>query len=156
MTSKQARGVPAEVGRSFGPGRLGTGRSHSEKRPTDAAALRHVPVGDANARRPAPNPAGCPAWACSRHPRDWAWNATGWSGMTLAIDDPPVSVSLTDGMIAADFLRDPTGIRIGHALPNGPTAGSCGPFLFGCNSAQAARHLHGTKLAGAGRGAERR
>src|SRR5712671_8247230 len=55
-------------------------------------------------------------------------------------------------MIAADFLRDPTGIRIGHALPNGPTAGSCGPFLFGCNSAQAARHLHGsTKLAGEGR-----
>src|SRR5712672_3231938 len=55
-------------------------------------------------------------------------------------------------MIAADFLRDPTGIRIGHALPNGPTAGSCGPFLFGCNRAQAARHLHGsTKLAGEGR-----
>src|SRR5882757_8362701 len=55
-------------------------------------------------------------------------------------------------MIAADFLGDPTGIRIGHALPNGPTAGSCGPFLFGCNSAQAARHLHGsTKLAGEGR-----
>src|SRR5258708_4434359 len=48
-------------------------------------------------------------------------------------------------MIAADFLRDPTGIRIGHALPNGPTAGSYGPFLFGCNSAQAARHLHGSK-----------
>src|SRR5258705_9847246 len=23
-------------------------------------------------------------------------------------------------MIAADFLRDPTGIRIGHALPNAP------------------------------------
>src|SRR5712671_4441385 len=55
-------------------------------------------------------------------------------------------------MIAADFLRDPTGIRIGHALPNGPTAGSCGPFLFGCNSTQAARHLHGsTKVAGEGR-----
>src|SRR5882757_653727 len=55
-------------------------------------------------------------------------------------------------MIAADFLGDPTGIRIGHALPNGPTVGSCGPFLFGCNSAQAARHLHGsTKLAGEGR-----
>src|SRR5882724_58428 len=65
---------------------------------------------------------------------------------------PLVRVSLTDGMIAAHFLRDPTGIRIGHALPNGPTAGSCGPFLFGCNSAQAARHLHGsTKVAGEGR-----
>ena len=51
--------------------------------------LRHsgmVPVGDANARRPAPNPAGCPAWARSRQPRYWAWNAAGWSGMTLAID----------------------------------------------------------------------
>src|SRR5712675_937933 len=55
-------------------------------------------------------------------------------------------------MIAADFLRDPTGIRIGHALANGPTAGSCGPFLFGCNSAQAPRHLHGsTKLDSEGR-----
>src|SRR5258708_2775165 len=55
-------------------------------------------------------------------------------------------------MIAADFLGDPTGYRIGHALPNGPTAGSCGPFLFGCNSAHGARRLHGsTKLAGAGR-----
>ena len=56
------------------------------------------------------------------------------------------------GMIAADFLGDPTGYRIGHALANGPTAGSCGPFLFGCNSAQAARHLHGsTKLDSEGR-----
>src|SRR5882757_4558770 len=29
---------------------------------------------------------GCPAWARSRQPRHWAWNAAGWSGMTLAID----------------------------------------------------------------------
>src|SRR5882757_9192353 len=52
------------------------------------------------------------------------------------IGSPLMRVLFTKGMIAADFLGDPTGIRIGHALPNGPTAGSCGPFLFGCNSAQ--------------------
>jgi hypothetical protein len=39
-----------------------------------------VPVGDANARRPAPIPAGCPAWARSRQPRHWAWNAAGLVG----------------------------------------------------------------------------
>ena len=50
------------------------------KRPTDAAALRHALVGDANARRPAPNPAGCPAWARSRQPRYWAWNAAALVG----------------------------------------------------------------------------
>ena len=33
-----------------------------------------------NARRPAPNPAGCPAWARSRQPRHWAWNAAGLVG----------------------------------------------------------------------------
>ena len=48
--------------------------------PPMPAALRHVPVGDANARRPAPNPAGCPAWARSRQPRYWAWDAAGLVG----------------------------------------------------------------------------
>jgi hypothetical protein len=44
-------------------------------------------------------------------------------------------------MIAADFLGDPTGT--GLDMPSqtdrasgGLTAGSCGPFLFGCNSTQ--------------------
>ena len=67
-----------------------------------------------------------------------------------------MSVSLTDGMIAADFLGDPTGT--GLDMPSqthrgGLTAGgSCGPFLFGCNSAHGARRLHGSaKWAGVGR-----
>src|SRR5258705_5775823 len=29
---------------------------------------------------PHPNPAGCPAWARSRQPRYWAWNAAGLVG----------------------------------------------------------------------------
>jgi hypothetical protein len=71
------------------------------------------------------------------------------------VGSPLVSVSFTKGMIAADFLGDPTGTRIGHALSNtsgGLTAGTCGPFIFGCNSAHGARRFHGsTKLAGEGR-----
>ena len=44
-------------------------------------------------------------------------------------------VSLTDGMIAADFLGDPTGTGLDmpsqtHRASGGLTAGSCGPFLF--------------------------
>src|SRR5712672_3539992 len=69
MTSEQGQRIPAEVGGTLSPAAAAMyelGRSHSEKRPTDAAALRHALVGDANARRPAPNPAGCPAWARSR------------------------------------------------------------------------------------------
>src|SRR5882757_6793607 len=83
MTSEQGQRIPAEVGGTLSPAAAamyGTGRSHSEKRPTDAAALPHAPVGGANARRPALNPAGCPAWARSRQPRYWAWNAAGLVG----------------------------------------------------------------------------
>ena len=63
----------------------------------------------------------------------------------------------TKGMIAADFLGDPTGTGLDmpsqtHRASGGLTAGSCGRFLFGCNSAHGARRLHGsTKLTGAGR-----
>ena len=50
------------------------------------------------------------------------------------------------------FSGRPDGYRIGHAVPSGGlTAGSCGPFLFGSNSAQGPGRLHGsTKLAGEG------
>src|SRR5260370_34616064 len=38
-----------------------------------------------------------------------------------------------------------------HRASGGLTAGSCGPFLFGCNSDHGARRLHGSgKFAGAG------
>src|SRR5258708_7470425 len=56
------------------------------KTPTDDAALQHALVGDANARRPAPNPAGCPARAHPRHRGIGPGMRLGWSGMTLAID----------------------------------------------------------------------
>ena len=51
-----------------------------------------------------------------------------------------------------DALPISDGYRIGHAVPSGGlTAGSCGPFLFGSNSAQGPGRLHGsTKLAGEG------
>ena len=73
------------------------------------------------------------------------------------IGSPLVRVLFTKGMIAADFLGDPTSTGLDmpsqtHRASGGLTAGSCGPFLFGCNRAQAARHLHGsTKLDGEGR-----
>ena len=89
MTFEQGQRIPAEVGGTLSPAAAAMYElveSHSEKRATDAAALRHVPVGDANARRPAPNPAGCPAWARSRQPRYWAFNAAGLVGNDLAID----------------------------------------------------------------------
>ena len=66
-------------------------------------------------------------------------------------------VLFTKGMIAADFLGDPTGTGLDmpfqtHRASGGLTAGSCGPFLFGCNSAHGARRFHGSrKLAGEGR-----
>src|SRR5436190_844728 len=74
-----------------------------------------------------------------------------------AVGVPLVRLSLTKGMIAADFLGDPTGTGLDmpsqtHRASGGLTAGSCGPFLFGCNSGRGARRLYGsTKLAGAGR-----
>jgi hypothetical protein len=45
-------------------------------------------------------------------------------------------------MIAADFLRDPTGTGLDmpsqtHRASGGLTAGSCGPFRFGCNKSAA-------------------
>ena len=47
MTSKQARGVPAEVGRSFGPGRLDElADVRSRTCTSDALGLRHALVGD--------------------------------------------------------------------------------------------------------------
>ena len=56
-----------------------------------------------------------------------------------------------------DFLGDPDGYRIGHALPNAPCewrtdSRKLWAFLFGRNSAHGARGLQGsTKLAGEGR-----
>src|SRR5712672_4621513 len=73
------------------------------------------------------------------------------------IGSPLLRVPSTKGMIAADFLGDPTSTGLDmpsqtHRASGGLTAGSCGPFLFGCNSAHGARRLHGsTKLAGEGR-----
>src|SRR5438045_1167256 len=60
-------------------------------------------------------------------------------------------------MIAADFLGDPTGYRIGHALPNGPCecptdSRKVWACLCRCNSAHGAGRLHGsTKVVGVGR-----
>jgi hypothetical protein len=68
-----------------------------------------------------------------------------------------VRVLFTNGMIAADFLGDPTGTGLDmpsqtHRASGGLTAGSCGPFLFGCNNAQdAGRLLGSTKVVGVGR-----
>jgi hypothetical protein len=90
MTSKQGQCIPAEVGGTLSSAAAAMYElveSHSEKRATDAAALRHAPIGDANARRPAPNPPGCPAWARSRHPRDSAWKQRVAYGRWLRPDD---------------------------------------------------------------------
>jgi hypothetical protein len=61
MTSEQGQRIPAEVGGTLSPAAAAMydWSKSFRKTPTDAAALRQVPVGDANARRPAPNPAGC-------------------------------------------------------------------------------------------------
>src|SRR5712671_2191551 len=56
-----------------------------------------------------------------------------------------------EGNDCRGFSGRPDGYSDWTCPPKRTAAGSCGPFLFGCNSAQAARHLHGTKLAGAGR-----
>ena len=62
-----------------------------------------------------------------------------------------MTVLFTKGMIAADFLGDRTGIRIGHVLPNGPQQEAVGLFFLAA-IAPSSRHLHGsTKLAGEGR-----
>ena len=63
-------------------------------------------------------------------------------------------VLFTKGMIAADFLGDPTGTGLDmpsqtHRASGGLTAGKLWAVLFGCNSAHGARRLHGsTKWAG--------
>ena len=41
-----------------------------------------------------------------------------------------MTVLFTKGMIAADFLGDRTGIRIGHVLPNGPQQEAVGLFFL--------------------------
>src|SRR5436305_15226777 len=70
---------------------------------------------------------------------------------------PLVRVLFTEGMIAADFLGDPAGTELDmpsqtHRASAGLTAGSCGPFLFGCNSAQGSLASGGSgKFAGEGR-----
>src|SRR5712671_6224557 len=46
------------------------------------------------------------------------------------IGSPLVTVLFTKGMIAADFLGDRTGIRIGHVLPNGPQQEAVGLFFL--------------------------
>src|SRR5712671_4112389 len=73
------------------------------------------------------------------------------------IGSPLVRVSFT-GNDCRGFSGRPDGLPDWTCPPKrtvqsaGLRAGSCGPFLFGCNSAQGARRLHGsTKLAGAGR-----
>jgi hypothetical protein len=57
MTSKQARGVPAEVGRSFGPGRLDEPERYcsKKKRPTTSCCQSATRVGMSN-----PAPVGSP------------------------------------------------------------------------------------------------
>ena len=61
-------------------------------------------------------------------------------------------VLFTKGMIAADFLGDRTGIRIGRVLPNGPQQEAVGLFFLAAIALKGAGRLHGsTKLAGEGR-----
>src|SRR5712671_2191550 len=61
------------------------------------------------------------------------WRISGGTAMLLAerlIGSPLVTVLFTKGMIAADFLGDRTGIRIGHVLPNGPQQEAVGLFFL--------------------------
>ena len=122
MTSKRGQRIPAEVGGTLSPAAAAMYELAEVIQKNAPPMLRHsgmVPVGDANARRPAPNPAGCPAWARPRQPRYWAWNAAGLVGNDLAIDgraDVPLRhlTSTSPYMAAAAGLSVPptsAGIR---------------------------------------------